>query len=119
MEMQNNVPLMVDKMKKNFLSEESKHDLLGKLIEKSMLYEYSSISGKVKLSPNTVIKAYEAVYMDSTSKFFKKDEEATMYDLYISFLEQNREGYSKDPVNPFEKSFLVAELLNIIPHAGN
>lgn len=111
MEMENNVPIIVEKMQKTFLNNDCKHELLGKLIEKSMLFEFDSISGKVKLSPNNVIKAHENIYMDSTSKLYKKDQEASVYDLYVALLEQIKDGYKKDIVNVFEKSCLIKNLL--------
>lgn len=110
---ENKVPMFLTKMKNTFLSDENKYDLLGQLVEKSMLYEYNSISGKVKLSPNTIIKAHESVYLDSTSKLYKKDQEATVYDLFTAFLTVIKDGYKKDPINVFEKSRLAEQILNI------
>jgi hypothetical protein len=95
------------------LSDDKKYDLLGQLIEKSMMYEYDSISGKVKLSPNNVIKAHEAVYLDTTSKLYKDNQEATVYDFYSALLDQNKDGYRKDILNVFEKSYLAGQLLNL------
>ena len=45
MQMENNVPLMVDKMSKTFISDVDRFDYIGKLLNRSQLYEYSSISG--------------------------------------------------------------------------
>jgi hypothetical protein len=111
MEMENDVPMITSKMKNIFLADESKHDLLGRLVEKSMLFEYESISGKVKLSPASIIKSYENIYLDSTSKLYKKDQEANVYELYVALLEQIKDGYKKDIVNVFEKSCLIKNLL--------
>lgn len=111
MSKENPVPVIISKMKKTFLSDESKYDLLGKLIEKSMLYEYNSISGKVKLSPNTVIKAHESVYLDSTSKLYCKDQESTVYNFYVALLDEIKEASRKDIINSFEKNFLVYNLI--------
>jgi hypothetical protein len=71
----NDVIPIVKKMKKIFLDSDKRHDLLGKLIEKSMLYEYNNVGGKTKLSPTLVIKAFENVYMDSSSDFYVGDTE--------------------------------------------
>ena len=62
-------------MKSIFLDSDKRHSFLGELIEKSMLYEYNNIGGKTKLSPSLVIKAYESVYMDSSSNFYVGDTE--------------------------------------------
>lgn len=111
MEKTNDVPITVSKMKKTFISDDKKHMLLGELIEKSILFEKDSVSGKVKLSPNSVIKAFESIYIDATSKLYKKDQEATIYDLYVALLEQMKDSYRKDIVNVFEKSLLVKQLI--------
>ena len=71
----NDVVPIVNKMKKIFLDSNNRHKLLGELIEKSMLYEYNNIGGKTKLSPTLVIKAFESVYMDSSSDFYVGDTE--------------------------------------------
>lgn len=71
----NDVIPIVKKMKSTFLDSDKRHSLLGELIEKSMLYEYNNIGGKTKLSPSLVTKAYESVYMDSSSNFYVGDTE--------------------------------------------
>lgn len=114
MEKENNVFLIISKIKKQFLDENEKYDFLGKLVEKSMLYEKDSITGKVKLSPNLINKVHESIYLDSTSKLYRKDQEVVLYDLYIALLEQIKDGYKKDIINIFEKSILAAQILNII-----
>jgi len=75
MEYTNDVIPIVKKMKSIFLDSDKRHSFLGELIEKSMLYEYNNIGGKTKLSPSLVIKAYESVYMDSSSNFYVGDTE--------------------------------------------
>ena len=114
MEMENSVPMVLSNIKKKFVDDEFKYDFLGKLLEKSILFEYNSISGKVKLSPSVVIKMHENIYLDSTSKSYKKDQEATVFDLYSEILTVIKDGYKRDPINVFEKSLLAAQILNII-----
>ena len=75
MEYTNDVIPIVKKMKSIFLDSDKRYSFLGELIEKSMLYEYNNIGGKTKLSPSLVIKAYESVYMDSSSNFYVGDTE--------------------------------------------
>lgn len=118
MQMENNVLLMVEKMSKTFISDENRFDYIGKLLNRSQLYEYSSISGKVKLSPNIVVKANELVYIDATSKLYKKDQEATMYDVYMAFLNEIAET-KKDPINVWEKSYLAAQIIGTIDYESN
>ena len=58
-------------MSHNFISSEEKdnHEFLGQLIDKSLLYEYKTAGGKVKLSSTEVIKAFESIYHDTSSKY--------------------------------------------------
>lgn len=112
MQMENNVPLMVEKMGKSFISEEDRFDYLGKLVDRSMIYEFNGITGKTKLSPNNVIKAYEAVYIDTTSKLHVSSQEATKKHFYEALLEENKENARKDIINIFEKAILVAQLID-------
>lgn len=119
MQMENNVSLMVDKMNKTFISDEDRFDYIGKLLNRSQLYDYNCVTGKVKLSPNIVVKANEVVYVDSTSKLYKKDQEATMYDVYVAFLNEIAESYKKDPINVWEKSYLAAQIIGIIDYESN
>ena len=56
-------------MKNTFISAdiEDTHKLLGKLINRSLQYEYRNIGGKIKISSTDVIKTFEDVYLNSTS----------------------------------------------------
>ena len=107
MGMENNVPLMVEKMSKTFISDENRFDYIGKLLNRSQTYEYSSISGKVKLSPNVVVKANELVYIDATSKSYKSNQEASVYDIYKVMLDEIASNFKKDPMTVWEKCYLT------------
>lgn len=78
---------------------------LGKLIDKTMLSTFSSIAGKVKLSTSSIIKAYENLYFDSTSKYYSTTQ-CSMLDFYDSINQLITED-KKDIFNKFEKSHLV------------
>ena len=73
----NDVIPIVKKMKSTFLDSDKRHSFLGEMIEKAMLYEYNTDAGKTKISTTAVIKAYESVYMDSSSNFYVGDTEET------------------------------------------
>lgn len=114
MQMENNVFSKIDKMQKTFINDEDRFGYIGQLLNRSQLYDYSGITGKIKLSPNVVVKANELIYIDSTSKLYRKDQEATCYDVYTAFLNEIAETYKKDPINVWEKSFLAAQIIGII-----
>jgi hypothetical protein len=75
MKMTTDVDLISKKMQNTFLDDNDRHKLLGELIEKSMLYEHVHIGGKVKLSSSMVVKAFENVYINSSSNTYKKETE--------------------------------------------
>lgn len=113
MEYTNDIESKVNKMKSTFLDSNDRHRLLGELIEKSMLYTYQHVGGKVKLSPATVIKAFENVYMDSSSDFYiKETEECSVWNYYSAFIDLIKDDTKKDLMSFFEKNFLVGLLFN-------
>lgn len=114
MSMTNNVVSVIDKMKKTFIDDDKKYSVVGELIEKTMLFEYNTIGGKVKLSPNMIIKSYESIYVDATSKYYKSNQECSIYDLYCTLADQITDGSKKDLMNVFEKTILIGDLFNLI-----
>lgn len=108
--------IKLKKMKNSFLSSklEDRQELLGKMIEKCLLYEYNNISGKIKLSPNIVIKAYENVYLNNSSPYYIKEGECSIFNYYNAFTELIRDSNKKDLMTGYEKTFLVGELFNLI-----
>ena len=101
------------KIKTTFLSTDidEKHTVLGDLLEKSMLYEYYGKGGKVKLAPPTIIKAFQNVYMNSSSKFYTKDtEECSLFNYINAILTLIKED--EDIMNSFEKCALCLKLFD-------
>lgn len=80
-----------------------------------MLYNHvTEFGGKVKLSPAMVVKAYESVYMDSSSKFYvKPTEESTIYNYYSAFA-QLVQDEKKDILNRWEKTYLISSLFGLV-----
>lgn len=85
---------------------DSKHKLLGGVIDRILLTTFNSIAGKVKLSTAMGINAYESIYNDSTSKYYSKDGSSTALNFYNA-LDQLITDEKKDIFNKFEKSYLV------------
>lgn len=117
MKLENNFSIKLDVMNKNWLpvTKDSIYKNLGSYITKSMLYSHQSKFGsKVKLSPAMVVKAYENVYMDSSSKFYiKPTEESTIYNYYSAFA-QIVQDEKKDILNRWEKTYLISSLFGLI-----
>lgn len=120
MSMTSNFNLRLDKSKHTFISldEKDNHELLGKLIERSLLYEYKTIGGKVKLSPSDVVKTYESIFYDPSSKYYLGETKGCSLhhyqDALCSFITD-----SKDIVNRFEKTLLVQMLFDLVDNEEN
>lgn len=114
MKMTNDIDVKIRKMKNTFFDQKKQHSLFGILMERALLFEEENVSGKVKLSPNIILKAYENVYLDTTSKFYIKNQEVSAYNMYIAIAEQIKDGAKKDMVTVFEKSVLAATLFKLV-----
>ena len=104
-------------MKNTFISAdiEDTHKLLGKLINRSLQYEYHNIGGKIKISSTDVIKTFEDVYLDSTSHYYVQPTvEGSLHNYYGAFCSQITN--SKDIINRFEKTILVGMLFDLVEY---
>ena len=83
----------IKSIKNNFISPDHLNELLGSLINKSLLYEHNDISGKVKLSPNDIIKAYNDVVNKPTSNYYvSPSTEGSLHNMYSSVCSQITQG---------------------------
>ena len=107
----NNVKSEINKMQTTFLDSDERHKVLGQLIERSMLYNFQHVGGKVKLSPAMIIKAYESVYLDSSSDFFVKEtEECSVWNYFNALIDLIKDDTKKDICNFAEKCNLCYNL---------
>lgn len=110
--MTSDFPSRIRSMNNKFLPRDERHDNLGNLIDKSILYEYKGIGGKVKISASDIIKAFSLVYHDTTSKYYTKDtQESSLLNFYLALCSQISE--SKDIINRWEKTILMGLILNL------
>ena len=87
-------------------------------VNKKLLYEYNSIGGKIKLSTNDIIKAYNDVVNKPTSNYYVSTTiEGSYHNMYSSICNQITQG--KDIINRFEKTLLVGMLFNFIKYETN
>lgn len=104
-------------MKNTFISAdiEDTHKLLGKLINRSLQYEYCNVGGKIKISSADVVKTFEDVYLDSTSHYYVQPTvEGSLHNYYGAFCSQITN--SKDIINRFEKTILVGMLFDLVEY---
>lgn len=83
----------------------SKQLRLGEVLDKVLTEELKTISGKVKVSPNYILKAYESLHIDVTSKHYVDSKIPNL----LTYLEPFIEALSldKDIINRFEKTMLI------------
>ncbi len=102
-------------MKNSFISPEIEdtHEMLGKLINKSLLYQYKNAGGKTKLASSDIVKAFTDVYYTKTSNFYVPSTiEGSLHNYYSSVCNQITK--SKDIINRFEKTLLVGMLFDLV-----
>ena len=107
-------------MKNTFISADPKdiHELLGKLVNRSLLYEYRNVGGKIKLSSSDVIKAFEDVYHNHSSHYYvQPNVEGSLHNYYGAFCSQITN--SKDIINRFEKTILVGMLFDLVEYEAS
>lgn len=111
LELTDNSDNLFENLEKSKLSSdaEPRQRQLGELIENSMLFEITNKGGKVKIAPQMVLKAYQNVYMDSSSRNYVGEEECTKLNYLDAFSSLITED-DKDIVNRFEKNLLVYQM---------
>jgi len=112
LELTDNSDNIFENLEKSTLSAkpEERQRQLGELIENSMLFEITNKGGKVKIAPQMVLKAYQNVYMDSSSRnYVDAEEECTKLNYLDAFSSLITED-DKDIVNRFEKNLLVYQM---------
>lgn len=114
MQLTDDSELRFKKLNNEFLSsvDEDRQRKLGELIEDSMLFEINNKGGKIKIAPAMVLKAYQNVYLDSSSKNYVPDtEECSMFNYVDAFSSLITED-NKDIINRFEKNLLIYNMFN-------
>lgn len=114
MQLTDDSELRFKKLNSEFLSsvDEDRQRKLGELIEDSMLFEINNKGGKIKIAPAMVLKAYQNVYLDSSSKYYISDtEECSMFNYVNAFSSLITED-DKDIINRFEKNLLIYNMFN-------
>ena len=111
LELTDDSDVLFDKLEKSTVSSdtEKRQQQLGELIEDSMLFEITNKGGKIKIAPQMVLKAYQNVYMDSSSRNYVGEEECTKLNYLDAFSSLITED-DKDIVNRFEKNLLIYQM---------
>lgn len=108
----NDLETNMRKLKSSFLPTDKKQKFLGELIDKVLVYESKTLNGKIKLSSNDIIKAYESIYNNSGSPYYiSENEECSMFNFYDAICAQITG--TKDFVNRFEKTMLINNLFQL------
>ena len=102
-----NIKKYIDVLKGHYISDDPVviHELLGKFIDRVLLYDYKYIGGKVKISTNNIINAYQKTFSDLTKPI-------SSWLLYSNIC--NEINDNKDITNIFEKTLLVGMLFDLV-----
>jgi hypothetical protein len=112
LELTDDSEIIFDKLEKSRLSPKVKdrQQKLGELIEDSMTFEINNKGGKIKIAPAMVLKAFQNVYMDSSSRNYVSDQEECTRLNYLDAFSSLITEDDKDIVNRFEKNLLVYQM---------
>lgn len=85
---------------------------LGKWVRKALSCEYENGYGKIKLSTDTVIKAYSSLFEDKESGYYiGEGKDVDMFTVYNAFTELISNDKGKDIMNKAEKTLLLRQIL--------
>ena len=87
--------------------ETNRYHRLGMFIEKCHFLNWKNdIGSKIKLSPASMIKAYNDVYIEQNSPFYVGDKDSTALNIYKAIANIIAADH-KDISNKAEKTFLI------------
>ena len=107
--------IKLKKYKNDTLStkENDRYIRLGAWIEKCQFAVWQNdFGGKVKWSPTNVVKAYNNIYINTSSDYYVGDKDSSIINTYNSFAQLIADD-KKDICNKFEKTMLINLLLEL------
>lgn len=108
-----NIKVMVNQLKHNYLDRTKIVDYLGRWINFIITKCIINEGGKIKIAKTVPIEAFESLVIDKDSEnYISTDKEISFYDIYNSFASIIRND-DKDIVNKFEKTILIDEMLGL------
>lgn len=115
MELTSDFEIKLKKYKNDTLStkENDRYIRLGAWIEKCQFAVWQNdFGGKVKWSPTNVVKAYNNIYINTSSDYYVGDKDSSIINTYNSFAQLIADD-KKDICNKFEKTMLINLLLEL------
>lgn len=86
---------------------------LGRWIRAAISSEYDMGYGKIKLGTDTVVKAYNSMFVDKESPYYiGEGNNVDMFTVYNAFTELISNDGGKDIMNKCEKTILLRQILN-------
>lgn len=103
----------LDYLKSTFLDRSEVISNLGTWVDNCLRKKINNKIHTVKLSPITVIDAYNSLFIDKDSDYYVPDsKEASLFDVYNAFTQQLTDD-TKDIINIPDKTLLIKQILNI------
>lgn len=114
MERTNNVPNMLKRLRMSTLgtTANDRQMFIGNVIDKALLYEIKNKCGKIKLGTKDLVKAYETLFIDTSSDHYvKENSDIFMMEVYEVFASMYVKD--KDIVNRLEKTILLEQIFDL------
>ena len=109
----NDFPIMLKKLKNNYLDRDERKRFLGEWVDYSLREHEDYGFGKVKIAVSTPVDAYKQLFIDRESEYFIPDGiDPSYFDVYNSFTQIITDD-KKDIMNKFEKTMIVNRLLQL------
>lgn len=115
-EKENDMRLVIERMKNEFLDRNKAKDYLGEWVDFS-IQEYDERGfGKIQMASSVPIKAYKQVFLDTDHKYYSPEGiDPSKFDVYNAFTELITHD-KRDILNTADKTLLLGKMLGV---AGN
>ena len=110
---ENDMHLIIEKMKQEYMIREDKKLHLGDWIDFSIRQYDDRGFGKVQIASSVPINAYKDLYLDTDSKYYIPEGiNPTKFQIYNTFTELITHD-KKDILNTADKTLLLSKMLNV------
>lgn len=117
MEKQDNLAIMIKKLKNNSISADSfeqKYEHLGRWIDFTLRESYNANYGKIKIASSTPIDVYKDLFIDSDSPYFIPNGlDVSLFNVYNAFTDIICNDNGKDLMTKYEKCVLISRMLGL------
>lgn len=114
MELTDNTASILQSLSSKTLTKPEVFDTVGNWIDKCIKTKYDNGFGKVKLAESLPVEVYKSLFIDEKSSYFCESGESDYFNIFNAWTYPISNDKGKDLVNKFEKSYLVAKILELV-----